>query len=245
MRRLLLTLALTLPLAAATHAEKPRKPKPALPAAEYPLHETHDRVTIAAEPGDTQETEPNTRLDYAHHGFMPFRVIVTNDSDAAISLDDARIKFISADNHVVQAADDEELQRRLFSRKYISDSHIPLPAPLPSIPIHHKPVDKQILLDGADFGFPTTTVAPHATVSGYLYYDTRDVDDPILDHATLEVRKVRIASSNKELDSFEIALKPTPIAKPSSTSPGSPSTSGSPSSATAPSLPKAGSAPKD
>ncbi|MEO7028683.1 MAG: hypothetical protein ABI147_04705 [Acidobacteriaceae bacterium] len=241
MRRLLLTLAMTLPLAAPAQAEKPRKPKPALTAAEYPLHQTHDKVTIAAEPGDTKETEPNTRLDYAHHGFMPFRVIVTNDSDAAISLDDARIKFISSDDHVVQAADDDELQRRLFSRKYVSDSHIPMPAPFPSIPIHHKPVDKQILLDDADFGFPTTTVAAHATVSGYLYYDTRDLDDPVLDHATLEVRKVRIASSNKELDSFEIALKSTPIAPKS----GGPSTSGGPSSVTAPSSPKAGSAPKD
>lgn len=242
MRRFLLRLAVALPLVAMAHAEKPRKPKPALPAAEYPLHETHDRVTIAAEPGDSKETEPDTRLDYAHHGFMPFRVIVTNDSDTAISLDDARIKFISSENHVVQAADDEELQRRLFSRKYVSDSHIPLPLPLPSIPIHHKPVDKQILLDDADFGFPTTTVAPHTTVSGYLYYDTRDLDDPILEHATLEVRKVRIAASNKELDSFEIALKPTPIAKPPSTSP---STSPGPSSTTARSSPKGSPAPKD
>lgn len=211
MRRLFFTLAITILLTAAmAHADKPRKPKPALPASQYAFHETHDKVTIGAEPGDTKETEPNTRLDYAHHGFMPIRVIVSNDSDAAISLDDARIKFISSNSTVVQAADDDELQRRLFSRKSASGTRIPLPMPLPPITIHHQAVDKQILADDTDFGFPTTTIAPHTTVSGYLYYDTRDLDDPVLGHATLEVRKVRLASTNREIDTFEIPLKPTP-----------------------------------
>jgi len=223
MRRLLLMLALVAPLAAplapAAHADKARTPKPALPAPDYPFHDTHpnEHVTIAAEPCDTKDSLPDTRLDYAHHGFLVVRVIVTNDSPEAISLDDARIHFVAAGNVVVQAATDEELQRRLFSRKSVKDSHIPLPAPLPSIPIHHKPVDKQILADDADFGFASTTVAPHTTASGYLYYDTRDIDDPVLDHSQIEVRKVRVASTNKELDSFEIYLKPTPEPKRTST----------------------------
>ena len=213
MRRLAVLSLFILPLALPLRADKPRKPKPALPAAQYPLHETHDHVTIAAEPGDTRETEPNTRLDYAHHGYMPFRVIVTNDSDGPINLDDVRIHFVSAHNDVIQAATDEELQRRLFSKKHADGTKIPMPAPIPTITIHHPPVDKQILADDTDFGFSTTTVAPHTTVSGYLYYDTRDLDEPVLDGATLEVRKVRVASSNKELESFEIPLKPTPESK--------------------------------
>jgi hypothetical protein len=215
MRRFaLLLLTSTLAFAPSAHAEKARKPKPALPAAQYPFHETHSRVTIAAEPGDTKETAPDTRLDYAHHGFMPFRVIVTNDADQALSLDDARIHFISRDDAVIQAATDDDLQRRLFSSKSAAGTKIPLPAPLPSITIHHKPVDAKILADDNDFGFPTTTIAPHTTVSGYLYYDTRDLDDPILDKATLELRKVHFAGSEKELDSFEIQLKSSPDAKP-------------------------------
>jgi hypothetical protein len=224
MRRLLLMLALVAPLAVSlapsAHADKARKPTSALPAPDYPFHDTHpnEHVTIAAEPCDTKESRPDTRLDYAHHGFLIVRVIVTNDSPEAISLDDARIHFIAAGNVVVQAATDEELQRRLFSQKSVKDSKIPMPAPIPSIPIHHKPVDKQILADDADFSFPSTTVAAHTTASGYLYYDTRDIDDPVLDHAQIEVRKVRVASTNKELDSFEIYLKPTPeTPKPKST----------------------------
>jgi len=219
MRRILIASLLTLAITAPLHADKPRVPKPALPAAQYPCHDSHNNITVAAEPGDIKDTEPKTRLDYAHHGFMPIRVIITNDTDTALTLDDARIKFISAHNDIVQAATDDDLQRRLFSRKYVSDSHIPMPAPIPSIPIHHKQVDKQILADDTDFGFASTTVAPHSTASGYLYYDLRDIDDPVLEHATLEVREMRIASTNKEIDSFEIPLKPTPEPKADSAPP--------------------------
>ncbi|HLI77019.1 MAG TPA: hypothetical protein VKV02_08740, partial [Acidobacteriaceae bacterium] len=119
------------------------------------------------------------------------------------------------DNYTENAATDDDLARRLFSKKYAQGTKIPLPAPLPSITIHHPGIDKLITEDGTDFGFSTTTVAPHTTVAGYLFYDTRDINDPVLDHATLELRKVRWASTNKELQSFEIPLKPS-TAKPES-----------------------------
>ena len=144
---------------------------------------------------------------------MPIRVIVTNDSNDAVSLDDARILFVAADNYVENAATDDDLQRRLFSKKSVAGTKIPMPGPIPSITIHHPPVDKTILADDADFGFESTTVAAHTTAAGYLYYDTRSIDDPVLDHATLELRKVRFASTNKTLDTFEIALKPAPTPK--------------------------------
>ncbi len=219
-RRLALTVAAGLLLITAAPAgakDKPRIPIPASPAAEYPLHDAHDGITIAAEPGDLNETRPHTRLDYFHHGFMPMRVIVTNDSADALSLDDARILFIAADNYTRNAATDDELQRRMFTKKSAAGTTIPLPMPLPSITLHHLGVDKQILADDADFGFPTTTVAPHTTVAGYIFYDTRDMDEPVLEKATLELRKVRWAASNKELQAFEISLKPlaaNPAANP-------------------------------
>ena len=198
-----------LPLSAALASDKPRTPPPADPADKYPLHETYNGITVAAEPGDTAETRPNTRLDYFHHGFMPMRVVITNMTDKTVSLDDVRILFIASDNFTRNAATDEELQRRMFSKKSAAGTTIPLPAPIPSITIHHPPVDKAILADDNDFGFPTTTVPPKSTVSGYLFYDTRDIDDPVLDHATLELRRMRLASDKEELQAFQIPLGPT------------------------------------
>ena len=206
---LCLAIGLSLSVPAALAKDKPRTPPPAGPAASYPLHDTHDGITVAAEPGDIKETVPNTRLDYAHHGFMPVRVIITNNGDGPLSLDDTRILFVAADNYTRNAATDEELQRRMFSKKSAAGTTIPLPLPIPSITIHHPPVDKQILADDDDFGFPTTTVPPKSTVSGYLFYDTRDIDDPVLEHATLELRRVHWVNSKQELQAFQIPLKPT------------------------------------
>jgi hypothetical protein len=201
--------------------DKPRTPPPPADAKTYALHDSHDGITIAAEPGDLKESRPDTRLDYFHHGFLPIRVIVTNDTSQPLALDDARILFVAADNYTRNAATDEELDRRLFSKKYAQGSKIPLPAPLPSITIHHPGLDKLITEDQADFSFTSTTVPPHSTSAGYLFYDTRDIDDPVLEHATLELRKVRWASSNRELQSFEIPLKPStarPAASPQANS---------------------------
>jgi hypothetical protein len=207
--RIVLTASLAILLATPLSAEKARKPAPPLTAQEYPMHDEHEleHVAIAAEPGDTRETDPDTRLDYLANDMLPIRVIVTNDSEFALTLDDARIHFISGDNTVIPAATDDELQRRMFTLAGAKGSKIPLPSPLPSITVHHD-VNKKILDDENDFGFQTTTIKPHTTVAGYLFYDLQGLDRPVLAHASLELRKVRFSASNQALDSFEIPLSP-------------------------------------
>jgi hypothetical protein len=211
MRRTLIVLSLLLPVAA--HADKPRKPVPPLPAAQYRFHDTHvnEHVTIAAEPGDIRETQPDTRIDYLAHDMLPVRIIVTNDSDRPITLEEARIDFIATDNSKITAATPDDLNRRLYQLKQSAAKKIPLPAPLPDITYHQKPIDTKILADDRDFGFTTTTVAPHSTVAGYLYYDIQGLDTPALKNATLELRRVRYkeANTSEYLDSFEIPLQPT------------------------------------
>jgi hypothetical protein len=204
-----LCLAIVLPLAISAHAEKPRKPKPALPAQQYPMHQTNDadKVTIAAEPGDTQATRPDTRLYYFHHGFMPMRVIVTNDSDTAVNLDQVRIHLIAADGTSIPAATEDELERGMFTIKSATGTKLPLGLPIP-ITVGKKDVDKKVPQDDDDFGFATTTVAPHTTVAGYLFYDVRDLDEPVLRHASLELRKVEFAGTHQVLETFEIPLYP-------------------------------------
>ena len=133
-----------------------------------------------------RETEPDTRLDYFHHGYMPLRVIVTNDSDKPVELDQARILFVAADRSVANSATEDELQRRMFTTKQVQPTKVPL---IP-ITIHHQPVDKKIVADMDDFGFVSTTVAPHSTAAGWLFYDVRDLDDPVLDGAEIEIRRV-------------------------------------------------------
>ena len=144
----------------------------------------------------------------------------TNDGDTALSLDDARMQFISVNNDKIPAATDDDIQRRLFSTKSVKGRKVPLPAPLPPITLHDKPVDKQITQDEDDFGFKSTTVNAHSTLAGYLFYDVRQLNDYPLRGAELYVKMVHTLAdkdgNKKEIFDFNIpfdkwlAAKPTP-----------------------------------
>jgi hypothetical protein len=168
--------------------DKPRTAPPVKPAGEYVMHETHakENVTIAAIPCDGVTECPFFRLPYVSHGFLPIRVVVTNDRDEPLALDDVRIQFIPTGGNVEAAATDEDLNRRLFSRKQA------MPTRLPIIPIsiHHEPIDKKITNDDADFGFESLTVPPHSTRAGYVFYDTQEIDEPVMQDAELYIKQI-------------------------------------------------------
>ena len=198
--RIVLTTCL---LAACAHAADKKAPPPKL-ANQYAAFDTHpnERVTIAAEPCDDTRDCNFFRLPYASHSLIPIRVIITNDGDTALSLDDARLQFISADNEKIPAATLDDINRRLFSTKGAEGTKIPL---IPIV-IHHAPIDKKITQDDADFGFQSTTVQPHATLAGYLFYDVKSLDDPPLKGAEIYVKMIYTLGKKQELFAFSIPL---------------------------------------
>lgn len=192
---------LTVPRASASdHKSAP----PARPAIEYPAYDDHpaEHVTIAAEPCDEPKQCSFFRLEYIQHGLLPVRVVISNESDQALSLDDARIHLLPASGDRIQAATEDDINRRLFTIKGTQATHIPL-TPLQ---IHHAPVDKKITEDMNDFGFVSTTVQPHTTAAGYVFYDIRDLDDLPLKHAEIYVKMVHTLDGKKELFPFTVPL---------------------------------------
>jgi len=175
-------------------------------ASQYDTFDDHpnEHVTIAAEPCDDPADCKFFRLPYVQHGLLPIRVIITNNSDRALSLDDARLQFISANNDIIPAATDDDLNRRLFTIKSVTGTKIPMPAPIPSITIHHPAVDKKILEDETDFGFSGTVVNANSTLAGYLFYDVKALDDPALKGAQLYVKMVHTLDGKKDLFSFSV-----------------------------------------
>ena len=174
-------------------SDKPRPAPPVNPAAQYVLHDAHEteHVTLAAEPCVNADDCKFFRLPYVSHGFVPVRVIVTNDRDDALNMDDVRIQFLPAEGDKEGAATDEDLNRRLFTRKSATGTRIPIIG----ITTHPEPVDKKILNDDADFGFASTIVPPHSTRAGYVFYDTQGIDEPVLRHAQLYVKMIHYTDS--------------------------------------------------
>jgi hypothetical protein len=181
-------LALLLLLCAtASAADKPRTPPPVKPIAEYPARDVHEeeKVTLAVDPCTDIDACPFFRLPYVSHGFVAVRVIIANDRDDALNLDACVMQFLPAEGDKEGAATDEDLNRRLFAQKSLGTG-----PHLPTFGYHPEPVDKKIINDDADFGFASTIVPPHSTRAGYVFYDTKGIDDPVLKGAELYVKKI-------------------------------------------------------
>ena len=208
MRHLSLTFAVALALcftgaAPSAFAAKKVAP-PALAASAYPAHDTHEKehVTIGVEPFDTRAKGEFFRNDYAGHSILPVRLVIQNDSDSPLDLNQARMQFIAADGTKLPAATPEELNRRLFRFTDIKQKRIP------GTPITYRPtpVDKKILDDDKDFSFSQTTIPPHTSASGFLFYDIKEVDDPPLKGAELYVKMIHAKDGSKDTELFGFSV---------------------------------------
>ena len=184
-------------------ATKQAPPAPEITA--VPARETHekDKGTVAVEPFETRAKADFFRLDYPGHSLLPVRLLVRNDSDTALDLSDVRIQFVAADGTKLPAATPDEMNRRLFRFKDLQPKHVP------GTPItyHSTPVDKKILDDDRDFSFTQTTVAPHSTASGFLFYDVKDLDDPPLRHAEIDMKQAHFSDTrHTELFAFTVPM---------------------------------------
>ncbi len=179
---------------------------PVSDATTYPAVEIHpdEKVAIAVDPYNSAEKAKIFRLDYLKYGFMPIRVIVTNKGDKPISLDEARIHFITAMGMKIPAAEAADVERRTTQASNVKKT-IPLPAPLPSI--HRKPgsKDKDIEADFQQFEYQALAVEPHTTRAGFLFYDVQGLSDP-LKGSKLYLRKLK-GADGKELFYFEIPFE--------------------------------------
>jgi hypothetical protein len=178
---------------------------PAGVATSYPAFDLHpaEKVAIAADPYNTPEKASIFRIKYLQYGFMPIRIIVTNNGDKPISLIDARINFITAQGDKIPAAEPQDVQRRLGGIKR-PDGGYKLPGPLPRIGNKSSSKNKDVDADFQSFEYSAVAVEPHTTRSGFLFYDVDELANPLVG-AKLNLRMLRNADG-KELFYFEIPL---------------------------------------
>jgi hypothetical protein len=169
---------------------------PAAKATDYACHETHpaEHLTIAADVFGTREKNSFFRVDYPHAGFLPIRMIVTNDGDRPVNLSDARIYFIPASGERVKAAAPADVARRVDRLRDVQKG----------IFSHGHVYDKEIQADFDNFEYGSLVVEAHTTRAGFLFYDVDGLDAP-LSNAKLYLRSVKNADG-AELFYFEVPL---------------------------------------
>lgn len=174
---------------------------PAGTADQYPAFERHaaDHLAIAADPYDTPKKTSIFRADYTSANIIPIRIIITNEGDTPISLDNARIDFITAAGDKIPAAEPRDAERAL-DRPADPRNKIPI-GPI-KVGGKGKNLDKKIEQDFSEFQYSAIAVEPHTTRAGFLFYDLQDLENPLAG-AHLELRRIQ-ASDSRELFAFEI-----------------------------------------
>jgi hypothetical protein len=199
--RMLTCLAVTACASVPALAEK-HQPPPAKAAIAYPAVDDHpkEQVAIAAVPCLRRDDCSFFRIDYWNYGFLPIRIIVTNLSDRPISLSDARILFVDSAGDRIQAAEPQDVERRVSMRDKRGAS-----VPVGPFHVHTPPraSDKAIESEFDEFEYAALAVEPHTTRAGYLFYDIDGLGPDPLHGASLTLSRIHNADG-QDLFFFQI-----------------------------------------
>ena len=182
-------------------------PPPAAAPKTYPAHESHEdeKVSIAIDPFDMPEKARIFRTNYQQKGFLPIRLIISNDNDQFVMMNDLKIEYITLHRDKIEPATSDDIYRRVVHlKRNPSGRRVPSPIPLPR---DKSPVtkDAKIAMDELDQAqFVPHPVDPHSIRSGFLFFDITGIDPPEAG-AHLYITGLKIGG--KELFYFDIPLE--------------------------------------
>ncbi len=184
--------------------KKPFSPPPATHAKTYPAHEAHDdeKVSIAIDPFDSPDKAAIFHTKFRDYGYLPVRIIISNDSDQTLIMDNVSIEYIAANRQRLEPATQDDLYRRLAHVEGPNRKSVPIPIPLPKRP---KPaVKNETLTEIEDAQFVPFPVEAHNQRSGFLFFDISGIDAP---EVGAHVYISGIKAGGKELFYFDIPLE--------------------------------------
>ena len=175
------------------------------PAVTYPARDQHtdESVTVAVDPYDMPDKAAIFTTNYADEDMLPVYVVITNDSDQAVTLSGMKAEFITASRTKIAPATQDDLYRRLSHPKGPKNRlpiPIPIPAGRPKGTVSTKAVDE---MQRAQFS--ARAVEPHSTQAGFMFFDIKGIDNP-LPGAHFFLTGLR-NSKGEDLYYFEIALE--------------------------------------
>jgi hypothetical protein len=183
--------------------DKGFNPPPAAHAKTYVAHESHDdeKVTIAIDPFDTAEKAAIFSVKYRDYGFLPIRLIISNDGDRPLMLDSVKIEFVTYRRDKIRAATRDDIFRRIARPEKIGNKpKVNLPIPLPR---DNKPIKAEAREEVESAVFVSVPVTAHSSYNGFLFFDVAGIERPEED-AHVYISGIR--AGNQELFYFDIPL---------------------------------------
>ncbi len=202
------TVALTVIISSsALWAFKDFVPPHAENASTYPCKDAHptEKVTMAV---DVYNAPPKADIfitPYPQEGILPVFLIITNDGDQPITVKNMQAELVTVRRSKLESLTADDVFRRVA---HVSGNSTSPPARVGPIPLSgnkNKKAQKQYA-EIMNSIFMAAAVEPHTTKSGFLFFDIRDVKQPV-DGAHVYLTGVRDTDGN-ELMYFDVPLVP-------------------------------------
>ncbi|MBZ5554846.1 MAG: hypothetical protein LAO21_19175 [Acidobacteriia bacterium] len=181
----------------------------------YPASDSHDKITIAAEPYDQSEKVMGVfDRDPSRANFVTVLIVVSNDTDDEIEVNAIEVELANARIHALHPTPTEDVVREIFypsNRRRSSSGKIGIGG----VGLGGNP-QKDFMNARADFlskELGDKFIPPHSTAYGFVFYETPELGAALVG-GKIYIPRVRIRRSvdpkqvGRELLFYEIDLKP-------------------------------------
>jgi len=169
------------------------------PAASYPHHQTSEKVTIAAEPMETDEQthEAFGKVNPYRYGVLPVLLVIRNDGPDAIKVDRIKLIYSLPDGTRIEATPAQDV-------RFIHGTRAPngLPGPLGGIGIKKAPKNPLAEWEIEGRAFAAKMVPAGQSASGFVYFQVPQSSAA----ASVYISGLEDPVSGKELYFFEIPM---------------------------------------
>lgn len=174
------------------------------PAGSYPANDQHkdERVTVAVDPYDMPDKAAIFTVNYSNEGLLPLFLVISNDSDQAISLTDIKAQLVTVNRTKISASSEDDVYRRLSHPSANTSTNTPFPFPRKKV---KGAVSQKARDEIASATFNARAVEPHSTQAGFVFFDVAGLSSPLAG-AHFYLTGIRDANGN-ELMYFEIPME--------------------------------------
>jgi hypothetical protein len=180
-------------------ADKDKPKFEAKAASAYPHHQTSEKITIAAEPMETDEQtrEAFGKVNPYRYGVLPVLIVIQNDGPDAIKVDRMKLTYELPDHSRIEATQAQDV-------RFIHGTTAPnrLPGPAGGVTIKRTPKNPLAEWEIEGRAFAAKMIPAGQSASGFVYFQVEQSSAA----ASVYISGLADPVSGKELYFFQIPM---------------------------------------
>jgi hypothetical protein len=191
-------LLLAVSIAAGLAADNEKSKFEVKPAAAYAHHQTSEKVTIAAEPMETDEQTRDAfgKVNPFRYGVLPVLIVIQNDGPDAVKLEQIKFAYIQPDGRQIEATPAQDV-------RFIHGTKAPKEIPTPiGIKVKRPPKNPLAEWEIEGRAFAAKMLPAGQSASGFVYFQVEQTSAA----ASVDISGLANPVTGKELFYFEIPM---------------------------------------